>query len=139
MLQTHQNIIIYTLKECDLLEQIQINYTFDIDFKSVYLVGRRIDMVPSLLSTDLWSLKPNKIRLTFSVFWEIKLNYNKTNIEILNTKFNRCIIKSIAALSYEQAQNIINNSTDKSKIANSLRGLLFISKILKQNRIKTKY
>eukprot|EP01084_Bolivina_argentea_P173179 299961_1 len=123
----------------DVAYYIKSNCALDIEASkrgtSVYLVDRRIDMLPSLLSTDLCSLKPNKIRLSFSVFWEIKIDKNKNNIQIISTSFNRCIIKTIGALSYQQAQNIIDDINNKSEMANSLRGLLFVSKILKQKRI----
>lgn len=36
---------------------------------TVYLVDRRIDMLPSLLGTNLCSLRPNVERLAFSAIW----------------------------------------------------------------------
>lgn len=36
---------------------------------TVYLVDKRIDMLPSLLGTNLCSLRPNVERLAFSVIW----------------------------------------------------------------------
>lgn len=38
---------------------------------TVYLVGRRTDMLPKLLTENLCSLKSNVERLTFSVVWEM--------------------------------------------------------------------
>ena len=38
---------------------------------SVYLVGQRLDMLPSILSTDLCSLRGGTDRLTVSVTWEV--------------------------------------------------------------------
>ena len=103
----------------------------------VYLIDRRIDMLPSLLSTNLCSLQPNKIRLSFSCFWEISIDKKKETYSIINTSFNRCIIKSCSALSYQQAQEIINDKlNNNTEIAKSLRNLLFISKLLKKERIK---
>merc|ERR1712003_481128 len=55
--------------------------------------------------------------------------------EIVSTSFNRCIIHSVAALSYEEAQNIIDDKQNGSDIAKSLRNLLMVSKILKKQRI----
>ena len=43
---------------------------------SVYLVDRRIDMLPGLLSTDLCSLRPEVDRFAFSVIWEIDQDAN---------------------------------------------------------------
>jgi exosome complex exonuclease DIS3/RRP44 len=36
---------------------------------TVYLVDKRIDMLPSLLGTNLCSLRPNVERLAFSTIW----------------------------------------------------------------------
>lgn len=36
---------------------------------TVYLVDKRIDMLPSLLGTNLCSLRPYVERLAFSVIW----------------------------------------------------------------------
>ena len=38
---------------------------------TVYLVDKRIDMLPTLLGTDLCSLKPYVERYAFSTIWEI--------------------------------------------------------------------
>ena len=40
---------------------------------TVYLVDRRIDMLPGLLGTNLCSLKSNVDRLAFSVVWRMRL------------------------------------------------------------------
>jgi exosome complex exonuclease DIS3/RRP44 len=36
---------------------------------TVYLVDKRIDMLPALLGTNLCSLRPQVERLAFSVIW----------------------------------------------------------------------
>lgn len=36
---------------------------------TVYLVDKRVDMLPSLLGTNLCSLRPYVERLAFSVLW----------------------------------------------------------------------
>jgi exoribonuclease II len=41
---------------------------------TVYLVNKRIDMLPELLGTNLCSLKPHVERLAFSVIWVRLLN-----------------------------------------------------------------
>lgn len=76
---------------------------------SVYLADRRIDMLPSrlgesrelslLLITDLCSLMSNVDRFAFSVLWEID-----NDGKILDTKFTKSVVQSIASLSYEEAQ-----------------------------------
>lgn len=39
---------------------------------TVYLVHRRIDMLPALLSSDLCSLHAHRDRLSVSVVWEVE-------------------------------------------------------------------
>lgn len=38
---------------------------------TVYLVNRRIEMLPALLSSDLCSLRSNVDRLAFSIIWKL--------------------------------------------------------------------
>jgi len=68
---------------------------------TVYLVDRRIDMLPRLLNADLCSLRPNVDRLAFSVFWEIT-----PDAEIVEgkTRFHKSVIHSCRAFSYGEAQ-----------------------------------
>jgi exosome complex exonuclease DIS3/RRP44 len=70
-------------------------------------------------------------RFAFSCIWEIT-----PNADILSTKFHKSIIKSKAAMTYEQAQNKIDDPNDHDSLAVSLRGLLGLSKILKRRRIE---
>ena len=123
----------------DVSYYVQSNSALDIEAAkrgtSVYLVDRRIDMLPSLLSTDLCSLKPRKTRLAFSVFWEIRVDSHSGTLEIVNTSFHRCVIRSVAALAYEEAQNMIDDESDHSENATALRNLLMVSKILKRQRM----
>eukprot|EP00931_Biecheleriopsis_adriatica_P073849 TRINITY_DN4805_c0_g1_i1.p1 TRINITY_DN4805_c0_g1~~TRINITY_DN4805_c0_g1_i1.p1 ORF type:complete len:1041 (+),score=211.65 TRINITY_DN4805_c0_g1_i1:97-3219(+) len=97
---------------------------------TVYLVERRTDMLPSLLTTDLCSLRGNVERLTFSVLWEIT-----PQAEIIDTKFCKAIIHSKAAMSYAEAQARIDDSKDQSEITLSLRNLLHLTKIIRANRV----
>lgn len=97
---------------------------------TVYLVDKRIDMVPELLSSNLCSLRGNVERFAFSCIWEIDEEAN-----ILSTKFHKSIIKSSAALTYEQAQLIIDDSSQQNDIADSLRNLNNLAKVLKKRRI----
>lgn len=66
---------------------------------SVYLVDRRIDMLPERLSTKMCSLQEGRERLTFSCIWVMN-----DRGEILSTQFRRCVIKSAAAMSYAEGQ-----------------------------------
>jgi len=96
---------------------------------SVYLTDRRIDMVPELLSSNLCSLRGGVERFAFSCVWEMT-----PKAEVISTKFHKSIIKSRSAMTYEEAQNKIDDDNDKSSIASSLRILLNLSRELKQRR-----
>ncbi|KAJ7717328.1 hypothetical protein B0H16DRAFT_1799334 [Mycena metata] len=61
---------------------------------TVYLVDKRIDMLPALLGTNLCSLRPNVERLAFSAIWA----------EIIDVRFTKSVIKSKAAFTYVEAQ-----------------------------------
>lgn len=73
---------------------------------SVYLVDKRIDMLPSKLSTNLCSLRANIDRLTFSVLWEMT-----PEGEIVDTTFHKAVIKSVAAFTYAQAQERMDSES----------------------------
>lgn len=98
---------------------------------TVYLVDKRIDMVPELLSSNLCSLRGNEERFAFSCVWEIDENAN-----ILETKFHKSIIKSKKAMTYEEAQLIIDDESQRHDIADSLRNLNKLAKVLKKRRIE---
>ncbi|CDK26604.1 unnamed protein product [Kuraishia capsulata CBS 1993] len=97
---------------------------------SVYLVDKRIDMLPMLLGTDLCSLKPYVDRFAFSVLWELDQDAN-----IVNVSFTKSIIKSREAFAYEQAQNRIDDESQKDDLTKGMRYLLALSKKLKQKRM----
>nr|XP_018897817.1 PREDICTED: exosome complex exonuclease RRP44 [Bemisia tabaci] len=98
---------------------------------TVYLVDKRIDMVPELLSSNLCSLRGNEERFAFSCVWEIT-----KDAKIIHTKFHKSVICSKAAMTYEEAQNIIDDKSQNHSIAVSLRGLNSLAKILKRRRIE---
>ncbi|KAM9454993.1 exosome complex exonuclease RRP44 [Clarias gariepinus] len=98
---------------------------------TVYLCGKRIDMVPELLSSNLCSLRSNVERLAFSCIWE--MNHNA---EIINTRFTKSVINSKASLTYAEAQMRIDDSNMNDDITKSLRGLNKLAKILKGRRIE---
>lgn len=97
---------------------------------STYLVDRRIDMLPSLLGTNLCSLRPHVERYAFSVLWEMT-----PDGEIINTEYTKSLIKSKQAFEYTEAQAKIDDESQQDELAKSMRILLRISKILKQKRI----
>ena len=105
---------------------------------STYLVNKRLDMLPALLTTDLCSLKGNVDRYAFSVLWEVT-----PDAEIVNVEFKKSIIHSIAALTYQQAQSFIDqpgdmntNSTDKTEIqAGAVKRLASLARKFRKRRI----
>ena len=98
---------------------------------TVYLVDRRTDMLPKLLTECLCSLVCHVERLAFSCIWEI----NPANAEIVNVRFGKSVIKSKEAYTYQQAQEKIDNPADNTELTLSLRRLLEIAKKLKAKRI----
>lgn len=98
---------------------------------TVYLVDKRIDMVPELLSSNLCSLRGGVERFAFSCIWEIDNDAN-----IVETKFHKSVIKSSKAMTYEEAQLIIDDTTQKHAIAEGLRSLNKVAKILKKRRVE---
>ncbi|PZC85547.1 hypothetical protein B5X24_HaOG216655 [Helicoverpa armigera] len=97
---------------------------------TVYLVGRRIDMVPDLLSSNLCSLRGGEERLAFSCVWEVDENAN-----ILSTKFHKSVIKSASAMTYEEAQIAIDDKSRNDAIVSSLRILNALAKKLNRKRM----
>lgn len=61
-------------------------------------------MLPELLSSDLCSLRENVDRFAFSVIWTLS-----SNADIINVQFHKSIIRSRGALTYEMAQNMIDD------------------------------
>lgn len=97
---------------------------------SVYLVDKRIDMLPMLLGTDLCSLKPYVDRFAFSVLWELT-----PDAEIVDVNFTKSIIRSREAFSYDRAQARIDDASNQDDLTNGMRILLNLSKKLKQGRL----
>jgi hypothetical protein len=70
-----------------------------------YLVDRRFDMLPSLLSSDLCSLHGKTDRLALSVIWVFSANLET----IKSYWYGRTVIHNCQAMTYEQAHNILND------------------------------
>lgn len=96
---------------------------------SVYLVDRRINMLPQLLTENLCSLVQNEDRYAFSILWELDENLN-----VVRDWFGKTIIRSSAALYYGDAQRMIDDKNDKSEMAKSLRELMRLSRHFKAKR-----
>ena len=113
---------------------------------SVYLVDRRLDMLPAVLSEDLCSLRGSTERLCVSVLWEFDADGS-----LVNTSFGRTVIYNAYALSYEEAQEIYDKQgrcatkdikdsthsltqTDYTLLYPKLAYLLHCARRLKQHR-----
>jgi DIS3-like exonuclease 1 len=72
-----------------------------------YLVDRRFDMLPSVLSSDLCSLHGNVDRLAVSTIWTMSSDF-KT---IKSFWYGRTAIRNCQAMTYEQAHNIIHRKS----------------------------
>ncbi|XP_044741545.1 exosome complex exonuclease RRP44 [Chrysoperla carnea] len=118
----------------DVSHFVRPNTAIDAEAKNrgttVYLVDRRIDMVPELLSSDLCSLRENVERFAFSCVWALD-----KNAKILNTTFHKSIIKSRNSFTYEEAQLRIDDKSKQDDITKSLRYLNQLAKILKRERL----
>jgi exosome complex exonuclease DIS3/RRP44 len=106
---------------------------------TVYLVDRRIEMLPSLLSGNLCSLRPNVERLAFSAL--IRMSNDGT---VKAAEFGRSVIMSSAALTYQQAQERIDSARKRlaadsnaavDNITDNLLGLADIAKKLRERRM----
>ncbi|XP_012445850.1 DIS3-like exonuclease 2 isoform X1 [Gossypium raimondii] len=114
---------------------------------SVYLLQRKIQMLPSLLSEELGSLNPGVDRLSFSMFWELN-----SMGDVLDRWIGRTVIRSCCKLSYRHAQDFIQGIADVenfstlegypelhgqfewSDVIRSVKYLHEISKTLKEKR-----
>jgi exosome complex exonuclease DIS3/RRP44 len=97
---------------------------------TVYLVDKRIDMLPMLLGTNLCSLKPYVERYAFSVLWELD-----ENADIVNANFTKSVIRSREAFSYEAAQIRIDDASHQDDLTNGMRQLMMLSKKLRAKRM----
>jgi len=98
---------------------------------TVYLVERRTDMLPGLLTADICSLRGGVERLTFSVLWEIT-----PDAHVVSAEFTKAIIKSRAALSYAEAQARIDDPQDSSELTVALRQLNSLAKNIREKRVE---
>lgn len=97
---------------------------------TVYLVDKRIDMLPHLLGTNLCSLRPHVERLAFSAIWEMT-----PDAEIVNVRFHKSVIASKAAFTYEEAQKRKDDPRKKDDITMSVRLLNKLAIKLKAKRM----
>lgn len=117
---------------------------------SVYLLLRKLPMLPPMLSDNLASLNPGVDRLAFSIIWDMN-----SEGEVLEHWIGRTIIRSCCKLSHEHAQDIIDGLFDFqdcskkekpwpilygqfewSDVIKSVNMLHEISRILRKNRFE---
>ncbi|KAG8212995.1 hypothetical protein J3R82DRAFT_11381 [Butyriboletus roseoflavus] len=97
---------------------------------TVYLVDKRIDMLPALLGINLCSLRPHVERLAFSVIWELT-----EDADIVSVKFTKSVIASKAAFEYEEAQIRKDDLNRTDSLTQSIRLLNALAIKLKAQRM----
>ena len=103
---------------------------------SVYLANSVIPMLPHKLSNGICSLNPDVERLTFSCIVKIS-----PKGQIINYSFVDSFIKSKRALTYDEANDIIEgkeNNRDR-ELSLTLRLMYQLSNILEINKVKRGY
>lgn len=105
---------------------------------SVYLPNRRIDMLPSLLGTNLCSLHQQRDRLAFSVIWEVKMPPTDSgDIEIVKRVCTKSVICSRQSFTYTQASEVLAGKPHgDEEIVSSLCLLKKVSSCLKKHRLR---
>jgi ribonuclease R len=100
---------------------------------SIYLVDRTIPMLPEILSNGLCSLRPREDKLCFSIIFEMN-----DSAEVKNYRICRTVINSDRRFTYEEAQEILENTPDtktpEGEIETALSTLNRLAKILRQQR-----
>jgi exosome complex exonuclease DIS3/RRP44 len=97
---------------------------------TVYLVDKRIDMLPSLLGTNLCSLRSNVDRLAFSCIWEIT-----PDATILSCRYTKSIIRSKFSFTYDEAQARLDDPQMKDPVSLGIKALNMIAKQLRKKRM----
>lgn len=98
---------------------------------TVYLVDKRIDMLPSLLGTNLCSLRPFVERLAFSAIWELT-----PEGEIVSTRFTKSVIASKEAFTYQAAQDRKDDKSLQDPLTQGIRLLNTLAIKLKEGRMR---
>jgi exosome complex exonuclease DIS3/RRP44 len=97
---------------------------------TVYLVDRRIEMLPALLTSDLCSLRSDVDRLAFTTVWEL----DKDTLEVVSTDFHRSVIKSCRSFTYGEAQMRMDDASLDDPLTLELRLMNRIAKKLRKDR-----
>jgi exosome complex exonuclease DIS3/RRP44 len=97
---------------------------------TVYLVDKRIDMLPGLLGTNLCSLRSHVDRLSFSCIWEMT-----PEAEIVDVQFTKSIIRSRHSFTYDEAQARLDDPNAKDPVSLGIKLLDKLAKQLRQRRM----
>ncbi|KAI9002338.1 hypothetical protein BC832DRAFT_561272 [Gaertneriomyces semiglobifer] len=98
---------------------------------TVYLVNKRIDMLPGLLGTNLCSLRSNVDRLAFSTIWEMT-----AEAEVVSVRYTKSAIRSKASLTYDEAQARLDDPTLQDPVTIGIKALNALAKKLRGRRIQ---
>ncbi len=91
---------------------------------SVYLVDRVIPMLPEKLSNEVCSLKPNRVRLSYSVIMEIDPQGKRVDYQIKES-----VLRSKAKLDYDEVQGFFNGDSPSKRIEGLENDLLEMRKL----------
>ncbi|KAI9270522.1 hypothetical protein BDA99DRAFT_502004 [Phascolomyces articulosus] len=83
---------------------------------TVYLADRRFDMLPSVLSERVCSLRGDVDRYAVSVLWTL----DSKTFQVLDTWFGRTLIRSSCEMEYEQAQQLLDGASVATNLSVSL-------------------
>lgn len=123
---------------------------------TTYLVERRLDMLPGLLTETLCSLKGGVDRFAFSVTWQFRRvkadapasdpKYQKMYESLKgadrweevpgSAHFFKSIIHSRAAMTYAQAQTLLDDPSADTPVARGVKLLASVARSLKRRRIE---
>jgi ribonuclease R len=95
---------------------------------STYFPGVCIPMLPSALSNNLCSLKPNVNRLTASILMDFDAQGN-----LLTHRISKSVIKSAKRFTYKEAKLVLDGEK-KSIHANALKLMVELCQLLKRKR-----
>ena len=112
---------------------------------TTYLVERRLDMLPGLLTETLCSLKGGIDRFAFSVTWRYR-RARATGSPALGcddrwelvpgeTRFFRSVIHSRAAMTYAAAQALLDDASAQTPVARAVKLLASVARSLKRGRL----
>jgi exosome complex exonuclease DIS3/RRP44 len=122
---------------------------------TTYLVERRLDMLPGLLTETLCSLKGGVDRFAFSVTWQLRrvpstdarcapggslasvAPADRWEIIADRTQYFKSIIHSRAAMTYQAAQELLDDAVADSPVARAVKLLASIARCLRRQRIES--